>query len=184
MANNLSAGAVDPRILSQLFVTVSATRARTSQPPPLMYAELLHYVMGRDTVDCRRIERGIGEHLPSRRLYRQLLADCRRAWLPREACAQDSDSALLNERQGSEFLLKFRSSKVDPQQIYVILELSSQQLAPPGSRLMLHISSDQGTWRLAFADVVDGRTQLLLDTDDPRLVALRHMDTELSLVCA
>lgn len=197
MVNNMSKQqeAKRQQVMSQAFVALSALQAcrRVSPPPRVMVNDLIQYIIGGGHIDVARIEQAINTELATYRRFQQLLAVQRQAWLPREACAQDVGE--LTQRQGNEFVLKFKRSKGDPQQVYVILEWNESQPVLVGEELYLHISTQareeeqqqaasvsNQNWRLTFPPLTDGRSQVILTDEDPRLLAMRDMDSDLSLI--
>lgn len=156
----------------------AAHEARADKP--LSYAEIVHYVMGHDNIDLPRVTQGLKTRLSERRVYQQLLDHSRCAWAAEEARADDSGE--LRERCGQGFTLKFSAAKHRPAQIYVILQLDYHNLIADDRPLILHASSDTVLERLAFPAPIENKTQVILANGDRRLLSLRNMDTQLSLI--
>ncbi|MFT4927282.1 MAG: hypothetical protein ACI8WB_003388 [Phenylobacterium sp.] len=172
-------------LAEQAFVIIQARRGlnasdQAAREKPVMYAEILHYVLGNDNIDADRVSRALASNLSNRRVYKQLLAQNRCAYAPREAHASDSDE--VSQRIGEGFKIKFRAAKSRPGQMYIVLEIDYHNLVAGDKPLILHVSGDEIYCRLAFPGQIDHQTQVLLATQDPRLLSLRNMDTELSLV--
>ncbi len=183
------------RLAEQAFVVCQASKGLAQSVParsatrPVMYAEILHYVLGNNNIDVNKVSGALGSNLSNRRVFNQLLSQNRRAYAPREAHAQDTD--VVDQRIGQGFKIKFRPAKSRPDQLYVILEIDYQNLLAGDKPLILHISgsanaSDEGAeqiyLRMAFPAQIENKTQLVVASEDPRLLSLRNMDTELSLV--
>lgn len=172
-------------LAEQAFVVFQA-RAGLASPrdkarqKPVMYAEILHYVLGNDNIDATRVADALASNLSNRRVFKQLLAQNRCAYAPREAHAQDTDE--VSQRIGQGFNVQFKVAQSRPDQIYIILEIDYHNLVAADKPLILHISGDEDYQRMAFPAQIENKTQLIVASADPRLLSLRDLDTELSLV--
>lgn len=166
----------------QAFVALQALKglAQPATNKPVMFAEILQYVLGNSNIDVERVTKALGSDLTKRRIYNQLLSENRIAYGPREAHAQDND--VIDLRAGEGFSIKLRISRARPEQVFIILEVAHPEQFAADKPVMLHISGDNEQARLDFPALVDGKSQLILADSDHRLLALRNTDTELSLV--
>lgn len=175
-----------PSLSEQVFVTLQAKKALKkplTEAKPVLFADIVGYVMGKsDKADD--VHRAINSDLSKRRIYQQVLNQSRFAVGLREAHAKSSGEIEL--RSGHGFTIKLKTSKANIQQCYVILVLDETLLArdevqDADKAIILHITGEQGHQRLQFAPLFDGKSQLMIATDDERLLMLKDINNELSL---
>ena len=166
-----------------IFVALQAQRAFKSDEQhdvPVMFAELMHYVHGTAEVDTQRVSGAISSNIPLRQQYQHLLTNRRVATMPMQA--QAASDGLLTERSCRAFTIKFKTSKANPQQIYVILLAHAESGLKEGHAPVLLANKLAEVGRLCFPALTELKAQLLLDEADPQLVLMRDPDAELSLI--
>ena len=175
-----------PSLTEQVFTALQTKRAlgRTiSGEKPVMFADIVRYVMGNDDQEGV-VYQAICNDLSKRRMYQQALNQSRFAFGKQEAHAQSAGEIEL--RQGEGFTIKLKFSRANANQCYVILLLdesllSKSVLADPDRAIILHISDTEQHKRLQFPPLLDGKSQLMMLADDERLILLKNINTELSL---
>ncbi len=170
------------KVLEQLFVGLSDQRSlrQGGNQAPVMFAQILHYIRGGEGIDKTHVEQAVNTDLRCRRIFQQLLTSQRVAFAPKEARADDS--APIDNRQTRAFNLKFRASKADAQQIYVILQVTAEAGLADGQKVSLLAVGNQQVKQLQFPVLQDGQTLTILLQGDDCLELLRDAETELSLV--
>ena len=172
---------IDPR-LEAAFTTVSATRAAGQRGlgQPIAFAHLVLYLEGSDQIDRELVESALGEQLPLRRLFKQLLAQRSSATMLSEARADDGSD--VAERECSEFTLIFRPSRADPEQAFVIFRPRSGEDVFGDNGFLLVAELDDTTTSIEFPQPQDGQAQLLLPRDDGRVAVIKNPQSMLSVV--
>jgi hypothetical protein len=143
------------------------------------YAEILAYVTGYSAVDMARVEQEINQNLKTRRTYQNILSKQRTAYIPLLRTAAEGD---VDERSGEGFSLKWRASKSQPDQIFVILKISKGIELKGRAEIILHITAKDQHYRLTFPLSKTDKSQIILAADNPIIAALQATNTELSLI--
>lgn len=171
----------EPDVLAELFNGFKALQGRRlGVERPVLLADIVDYSRGGEA-HTSKVEQALTHNLEVRRQLKRLVAAQTLAQIPPAAVAQDSTD-MLNERLGQGFRLKFRQSQAAAAPVYVILELEERLQPVDGYKHVLMTSGAEVPIRLCFPPLLDGRAQVILAEDDPRLQILRHPDIALCLM--
>lgn len=149
-------------------------------PRPVLFGELLHYVHGNPQVNRQAIERALQDDVSLRAQFDELLAQHRRFFAPRLVAANSGEKT--SERIGEGFRLKIRPSRAGGEQSYIILELDSPSVVSDGDALSLHVRQGSRWASVAFPDLHDQKSQVIVQADDLLLQLLTHSDAEVSII--
>lgn len=182
---NSDADTIEFQAAQQAFVALKGLQGLWADEPqlrPVLLADIAAYIGGGSQAaeDEKRVAQAITSDLRVRRQFKQLLAQQVVATVPQEALAQDT--AMADERQGDGFCLKFRTSRADASQVYVILELDTKLASADGQQYQLIAEPQDTVLRLPFPGLNKLRAQLIMLSDDERLGYLRDPKVELHLV--
>ena len=180
--------ALSQKLGEQVFVALQAKKA-LQQPlahtKPVLFADIVSYVMGKsDNADG--VRRAINDDLSKRRIYQQVLNQSRFAVGLREAHAKSTGEIEL--RRGEGFVVKFKISRTNAQQCYVIL-LIDETLLKNGflnqdeNSVVMHIEGEDDHHSILFPPLFAGKSQLIMAADDEALLMLKDINNQLSLCC-
>ena len=170
------------KLVEETFVALQGVRGlqQKSESQPVMFGELVHYVHGTANVDDERVSDALGTNLPLRRQFNKLIEQTRVASHPMQA--QAASDELLNQRESRAFTLKFKTSRANDKQIFVLLVVHAESNLADGHLPVLLANKEHKIGRLCFPALKDQTAQLLLEHDDEKLVLMRDPDAELSLI--
>lgn len=171
-------------MIEDVFTVLQAARGlRTgSHDRPVMFGEIVHYIHGSAEVDESRVQEQIASNLVLRRQFSQLLERVRTAAAPKQALAASKELGI--DRETRCFTLAFKYSKANADQVYVLLTVHPESGMADGHAPVVLANKEalSQVVRLCFPPLKDHRSQLLLVTDDQRLVLAQDSDAELSLL--
>ncbi|OUS13112.1 hypothetical protein A9Q89_03705 [Gammaproteobacteria bacterium 53_120_T64] len=151
--------------------------------PSILASTLLNYLGQPQPTRNFSIERALQTDPGLQQLAQDYLKRNALARLGRRRAADEGMDAASGERRQSGLCLKWRTSRADAQQFYLILELSAPLAVSDGEPYSLYLqSTESGLHRLDFPALQNGCSQLIRSHDDPAVIALRHNDTQLSLI--
>jgi hypothetical protein len=169
----------------QAYGVLSALHGIDTQQPldaekPVLINDILAFVKGRVTPETVRVEVALGSNLTLRRQYRQLLQNKKLAHIARPRAAHSGD--MLEKRIGEHgVVLKLKQSKGHEEQYYLILELPESIAATHDQPLVLHANTDTQTERAVFPPAQDGRSQIILRSDELLFSLLHDHDVEIDI---
>lgn len=147
---------------------------------PVMFGELVHYMHGSAEVDEIRIQDQLRRNLSLRRQFNHLL-ECTRIAVA-SAQAQAASNEPLSQRETRTFTLKFKCSRANLDQVYVLLTVHPESGMADGKTPVILAKNATDIERLCFPPLKDHSTQLMFVANDERLVLVQDGDTELSLM--
>lgn len=151
----------------------SATRA-------VLLNDLINYINGHEGIDDAWIRQALNSNLTLRRQFNQLLASKRVGF--DQVQAQADSGELVQERVAETFTLKFKLSRANTKQVYVLLKVSPEACLAESHKPVLIVEKSDVVERICFPELCDGIAQTLLESDDQRLILLRDPEAEISLV--
>jgi len=178
------------KLTEQVFEAKSAYRALTTSVPesalntanekPLLLNELRQWLMGSGDFNTPYIMGKINQSLALRGLYQQLLNTQQFAFSDKQAAA--SSNVELPERVAEQFKLKFKRDKFNPEQVFVILFIEHGRPAHNHSEIQVHIAHESLLAMLAFPPLVDGKSQLLMETESDAFKLLANSQSQITLI--
>ncbi|NVK20456.1 MAG: hypothetical protein HWE30_17315 [Methylocystaceae bacterium] len=158
--------------LDQLDHLLSAT---DETPQKVGFNELFSYAHNPKHVPSPALNNALMNDLSVRRDLKRLLSKQALAHLPRAAAASTGD---IVEREADGFRLTLKVSKADETQIYLLIEAIDRSESPS---LVFVQEEDGPIYRLVIDDFYDGEAQILLQSDNEVLKALRKAKSEVIL---
>jgi hypothetical protein len=143
--------------------------------PAIGFNRLYDYAMGMGA-DTASVEQALSRNAGLRADLRALLVKVSLTHLPEVAAAGTGE---LESRQTDQCSIRIEPSRAEPDQVYLIIELSDLSAAMPGT--LFTCTADDKTDRLELPEARDGVIQLLLDRSAPILVGLRDHSAEVFL---
>lgn len=147
---------------------------------PVLPWHVAGYAAGVRNVDPDRVADALRRDVNLYRFYRAVLQARSFGTSPRQAAAQGL--AWMERRQGEGFVLEFRASRAQPDQVYVTLSIDPLRDVPLESVLHLHVLAQGDLLRLEFPPLSGRSSQRLFLADSPELRLMRRNDSELVLV--
>lgn len=147
---------------------------------PLLPWRIARYAAGDADADAAAVAVALRQDVSLYRLYRALLDAHAFGMSPRQAAAQSL--ALTGRREGEGFVLEFRASRAQADQVYVTLGIDPLREVREGAQVQLHVLTDGDLLRLEFPPLVGRSSQRLFLAESPELALLRRNDSELVLV--
>lgn len=150
--------------------------AQTNLKKPIIYTDLVAYIIGLDNADNARVSHALKTDLSLRRQYTRLLKRNTRFHLPQAAAAASQDQ--ITERDADAFTIRIIAAKGRPQH-YLIVSVKHPDLIADGTELILHVLEGDNTARCHFPALQDGTTQLVVDDDDILLMLMTSLNAEI-----
>lgn len=139
------------------------------------FSELFAYASTSDHVPSPALTEALQTDFSLRRDLKRLLSKQAIAQLPRAAAASTGD---ILTREADGFRLSLKPSKADESQIYLLIEAIDRSESPS----LMFVQQDDGPiHRLVIDDFYDGETQILLQSDDEIVKALRKTQSDVIL---
>ncbi|CCQ75279.1 hypothetical protein [Magnetospira sp. QH-2] len=132
-----------------------AREQSTARPSP---ARLQAYATGRLPWPQDDLERALGSHLPLRRAYMIMVKAASSHHLPR---ARAASSDTLPTREGDRVRLSLRESRAEPDQLFLIVEISDR--VPEGPSTLIILDSEDNSTQVALPEPRNGVAQVILD---------------------
>lgn len=167
-------------LVEQAFVLLRAESGYLSEwrPSAVTASHILNYARGAFLANQAQVEHAIANDLRWRQLYSKALKTGRFSYAPKVAAASDGQ---LSERQGDGYSLRWRSSRAEAGQVYLMLSVDAEQEYEGGSELVLHVLTEHQAARCSFPALHDGRSQVVIESQDLLLALLTNKDAELFL---
>ncbi|MCG8036127.1 MAG: hypothetical protein JAZ19_03730 [Candidatus Thiodiazotropha taylori] len=108
--------------------------------------------------------------------FHHLLKKCSSYHIPRAAAASSGD---LTERTVDQFRIRLRPSRVESDQLYILIELPDETTDSP-STLFLY-DTQGGCLKQALPAPQEREIQLLMNVDNPLVLGLKDHNTEIFL---
>jgi hypothetical protein len=108
--------------------------------------------------------------------FYHLLEKCANYYLPNVAAASSGE---ITERETGNFRLRLLPSKVEPTQLYLIIELLADNITPPQSLFLYDESGD--CQKHILPPPQDDKIQLLIQSDSELAMAIRKHNSEIFL---
>jgi hypothetical protein len=169
-------------LLRELFVAImdldDITKA-TAEPfrrRSIALGRFYTYVTEPGGPEDPELERALEEDPALRADFRRLLEKTAASYLPQVAAAS---SGTVERREGQGCRIRFEASRAEPNQTYVIIELSDPETPMPGALFVFY--AEYRCVRFALPPAHDGVIQILLEQDSDLLAKLRDIKTEVFL---
>ena len=137
---------------------------------------LYRYASSPDGGADSELERLLAENQDLRRDFRRLLGKTAAVHMPRVAAASSGE---ISQRSGANCRIRFEPSRAEPDQVYVIIEITGAEDFAPASLFVC--DSDNLCDKFSLPAARDGIVQLLLERDSDLLAKLRDINTEIYL---
>lgn len=181
------------QLAQQLYVTKLAYKGLTQpvespkveQPQPVLFNDIFQLVKGsrnpKFVVRIASIMAQINQDINLRRVYKNLLEQCKFAESTMQAAASSSSGELL-DRITEQFTLKFKRDKTCPSQVYLILSIHHPNEHHNNDGAVVHIHQDDLFDCLLFPAFCDGKSQLLIEDKESVFSLLTDQNSRLILV--
>ena len=143
----------------------------------LVFNDLVQLAQDNPKINTQQIIQQINQSLTLRRQYMQLCQKLAFAISPIQAAASSVDKT--NSRRSAEFELFFKRDKQFFGQVYVILKIPHSIDKHHNQVVRVNCCSDQLVSTVHFPPIVDGKTQLLMETSDQNFINM--FDTEFAI---
>ena len=147
-----------------------------SKAKKITISRLYAYATGVDSEADPELERLLGEDLETRHDFRRLLQKTAKWHMPQVAAAS---TGAINQRVGVNCRIRFESSRAEPDQTYVIIETTDNDMPAPVALFVC--DAGDSCDRFPLPQGRDGVIQLLLARDSKLLAKLRDINTEIYL---
>jgi len=151
-------------------LTSSLGQAKGAQATSL--STLYNYLTVNTGVD-EALERKIRNSIPLRKLYRKIIEETASYQIPEAMAASSGDYPV---RHGNGCVISMESSRAEPDQIYVIIELTGDIIATPTS--MFVCEEDENCMRFDLPEIKDGIFQLICDRQSKLVQLMMNPKTE------
>ncbi len=111
-----------------------------------------------------------------RQSFHRLLIKCSNYYLPSVAAASSGE---ITEREAGNFRIRLHPSKVEPKQLYLIIEILVDNISPP--RLLILHDENGDYLKQPLPDPHDNQIQLLIQSDSELANAIRKHSSEIFL---
>jgi len=173
----------DPISIQQMYCLKMAKHAfNNGFQKKVMVADVYKLISGviSDDSDRDQVMEAVKTNSLLRSHYQTLVRKKRTFFVP-VAAAAASDNMIF-ERRTEEFSIKIISSKYKTGTTYVVIELFSSSIMKPYKRLVVHAYSNEVLESTVFSTVHDNKAQIVVNEDDPFLLAIADRNTEISIV--
>ncbi len=162
----------------QLFDAISTLQSLGDggKPAKIAFARLYAFATDPDGGADPEVERLLEEDPDARRDFRRLLEKTAYAYLPRVAAASTGG---IGQRTGANCRIRFEASRAEPDQTYVIIEVTDSGEPDPTALFVCDTGDRCDKFPLPRGR--DGIVQLLLESDSELLAKLRNIETEIYL---
>ena len=181
------------QLAQQLYATKLAYKGLTqpvkspeiAQTQPVLFNDIFQLVRGNNNpkfvIRIASIMSQINQDINLRRVYKNLLEQCKFAESTRQAAASSSSDE-LQDRITEQFTLKFKRDKTCPSQVYLILSIHHPNDHHNNDGAVIHIHQDDLLDCLLFPAFSDGRSQLLIEDKESVFSLLTDQNSRLILV--
>jgi hypothetical protein len=152
--------------LSQIDEFLAPSENQSAISPSVLFA----YANGAENTN---VERALGENPVLRRVYRKMLENAAVYYVP-EAMAASSDNIVAREGKGCR--IRMEPSRAEPNQVYVIIELSGNEKVAPTTLVVCDVESNCS--RFPLPKVREGVAQIIADRDADLVRLLSDPKTE------
>jgi hypothetical protein len=152
--------------LSQVDEILAGAEGGSAIAPSALFA----YAQGGENED---VEKALAKDLALRRIYRAMVEKSASYILP-EAMAASSDDIVSREGKGCR--IRMEPSRAEPNQVYVIIELSGDEKVAPTTLVICDVESNCS--RFPLPKVRDGVVQIIADRDADLVRLLSNPKTE------
>jgi len=142
-------------------------------PGKIGFAELYAYAVDPAHEPAERMLSALDRDAALRADFQRLLKNTARYYMPQVAAAS---SGALDSREVDGCRIVFKSSRADPNQLYVIVEATADKTFEP--EILFVQFPDGRTRRTELGGGRDGRTQILLDRTSEIAQGLMDINTE------
>ncbi|GAB6052790.1 hypothetical protein JCM17960_16100 [Magnetospira thiophila] len=146
------------------------TTRRAALPSP---ARLSAYAQGSLSWPQPDLEQALGRHLPLRRAFRAMVQAAATHHVPR---ARAASSEALPTREGTDCRLSLRESRAEPDQLYLVVEISGTP--PEGPTTLVICDSADNMTQIALPTPRKGVVQVILDRQSDAVRMLADPQTE------
>lgn len=146
----------------------------------VLFGDLFAYIFAKDKANTLKIELAIKQNLNTRNQYLMLLEQYQFSISGYQAAASSEHD--LNERFGEGFTLKFKATKKHVDQIYVILMIEHSAAHHQTDEIILHCQLNEQVKRVQFPNLIDGRSQLILEQESPEYQLLSNANAKIFLL--
>tara|TARA_B100000315_G_scaffold260857_1_gene326434 strand:- start:6290 stop:6835 length:546 start_codon:yes stop_codon:yes gene_type:complete len=156
--------------LSQIDELLSSSEKLSSVSPSALFA----YANGAEN---ETVEKALGENLALRRIYRDMLEKNAVYYVPEAmaaSSAKKSDDILSREGKGCR--IRMEPSRAEPNQVYVIVELSGNEKVTPTTLVVCDVEANCS--RFPLPKIRDGVAQIIADRDADLVRLLSDPKTE------
>ena len=165
----------------QLFDVISnlqsiKTGGDSDKVTKIAFGRLYAYATGANGDADPELERLLMEDLGARRDFRRLLQKTASAHMPHVAAAS---TGAISQRAGTNCRIRFEVSRAEPDQTYVIIDLTDGEASAPAALFVCDVEDSCDKFPLPRGR--DGVIQLLLARDSELLAKLRDINTEIYL---
>ncbi|PAJ75171.1 hypothetical protein CJF42_06685 [Pseudoalteromonas sp. NBT06-2] len=146
----------------------------------VLFGDLFAYIFAKDKTNTLKVELAIKQKLNIRKQYLQLLEQYQFSISDYQAAASSEHD--LNERFGEGFNLKFKATKKHVDQIYVILMIEHSAEHHQSDEVILHCQLNKQFKRVQFPNLIDGKSQLILEQDSKEYQLLSDPNAKIFLL--
>jgi len=152
----------------------------TQNSSVVLFGDLFAYIFAKDKTNTLKVELAIKQNLNTRKQYLRLLEQYQFSISDYQAAASSEHD--LNERFGEGFTLKFKATKKHIDQIYVILIIEHSAEHHQLDEIILHCQLNEQVKRVQFPNLIDGRSQLILELDSEEYQLLSNQNAKIFLL--
>jgi len=163
-------------IANQHIKQIQETKTRSV----VLFGDLFAYIFAKDKTNTSKVELAIKQNLNTRKQYLRLLEQYQFSISDYQAAASSEHD--LNERFGEGFTLKFKATKKHVDQIYVILMIEHSAAHHQSDEVILHCQLNEQVKRVQFPNLIDGRSQLILELDSEEYQLLSNQNAKIFLL--
>jgi len=166
-------------LIQALFTARSNLTAAVAESDPLphfSFQALYEQVERRNAPLNQALQQALLKDRKLRESFHHLLKKQAHYYMPRTAAAS-SGSLTLREIEG--FRIRLKTSRVESSQLYIIIELPEGFSFAP--TILMIYEEDGHCQKLSLPAPIEGKIQLLTETDSPLAEGVRNHKTELFL---
>ena len=142
-------------------------------PSSIAPSRLYSYATGLIEAPDPEIERAMEENPRLRSVFRRMLEEAASYYLPEAMAASTED---LPQRDGAGCRIRFEQSRAEPDQVYVIVELTDEVKAPP--KTLVVCDAEDRCEQLALPQFRDSVVQFIVEKNSDLLRLLRDPKTK------
>ena len=143
---------------------------------PIIFTDIHNYILGISNAATPRVVAALRSDLGVRRQYNELLKTHTQLHIPRAAAAASAN--IVTERETDTLAIKVVAARGRSQH-YLILQVNHPDTVKDDTELVLHVVVGENSARCNFPPLQGGRTQLILDDDDPLMELVTHLNAEI-----